>query len=241
MKKLRNVAFAALLGFSFLTSYVAAPSTSTTTNAQAKTLHTVKLAKATDGDTASFIYKGKTIKVRFLLVDTPETVHPSKGIQPFGKEASNYTKTQLKNAKKIQLDFDKNGFKGDKYGRKLAYVYVDGKDLNLQLVRKGYARVAYIYSPNTTNKAKYLVAQSKAKKEKLRIWSKSGYVTTAGFNAKKTATVKKTTTKKTTSSKTSTFKNCTELRKVYPNGVPKSHKAYEAKMDRDKDGYACEK
>lgn len=236
MKKLRNVALAALFGFSFLTSYVAVPTTSTTTTAQAKTLHTVKLAKTTDGDTASFIYKGKTIKVRFLLVDTPETVHPSKGTQPFGKEASNYTKSALKKAKKIQLDFDKNGFKGDKYGRKLAYVYIDGKDLNLQLVRKGYARVAYIYSPNTTNKAKYLNAQAKAKKEKLRIWSKSGYVTTAGFNAKKKTVVKTTTTKKTT-----TFKNCTELRKVYPNGVPKSHKAYDAKMDRDKDGYACEK
>lgn len=37
------------------------------------------------------------------------------------------------------------------------------------------------------------------------------------------------------------FKNCTELRKVYPNGVSKKHKAYQAKMDRDKDGYACEK
>lgn len=37
------------------------------------------------------------------------------------------------------------------------------------------------------------------------------------------------------------FANCTELRKVYPNGVPSNHPAYQPKMDRDKDGYACER
>lgn len=37
------------------------------------------------------------------------------------------------------------------------------------------------------------------------------------------------------------FKNCTELRKVYPNGVGKGHPAYQSKMDRDKDGWACER
>ncbi|WP_234882349.1 excalibur calcium-binding domain-containing protein, partial [Bacillus mycoides] len=37
------------------------------------------------------------------------------------------------------------------------------------------------------------------------------------------------------------FSNCTELRKKYPNGVPSSHPAYSATLDRDKDGFACEK
>ncbi|MCG3087459.1 MBL fold metallo-hydrolase [Sporosarcina cyprini] len=41
--------------------------------------------------------------------------------------------------------------------------------------------------------------------------------------------------------KQTVFKNCTELRKVYPKGVGKSHPAYQAKMDRDKDGWACER
>ncbi|MEH6994152.1 excalibur calcium-binding domain-containing protein, partial [Neobacillus drentensis] len=36
------------------------------------------------------------------------------------------------------------------------------------------------------------------------------------------------------------FANCTDLRTVYPNGVPSNHPAYTSKMDRDKDGYACE-
>jgi Excalibur calcium-binding domain len=37
------------------------------------------------------------------------------------------------------------------------------------------------------------------------------------------------------------FANCTELRKVYPNGVPSDHPAYQSKLDRDKDNYACER
>ncbi|MFD4707448.1 excalibur calcium-binding domain-containing protein [Gottfriedia sp. NPDC058432] len=36
------------------------------------------------------------------------------------------------------------------------------------------------------------------------------------------------------------FKNCTDLRKIYPNGVPKGNKAYQAQLDRDHDNYACE-
>ncbi len=41
--------------------------------------------------------------------------------------------------------------------------------------------------------------------------------------------------------KTTGFKNCTEMRKTYPNGVKKGHKAYASKLDRDKDNWACEK
>lgn len=36
------------------------------------------------------------------------------------------------------------------------------------------------------------------------------------------------------------YKNCTELRKDHPSGVPKGHCAYQSRMDRDKDGWACE-
>lgn len=43
-----------------------------------------------------------------------------------------------------------------------------------------------------------------------------------------------------TAASSESFQNCTELRKVYPSGVPKGHAAYESKMDRDKDDFACE-
>jgi hypothetical protein len=44
----------------------------------------------------------------------------------------------------------------------------------------------------------------------------------------------------TSSGGSESFSNCTVLRKVYPNGVPADHLAYQSKMDRDKDNYACE-
>lgn len=50
-----------------------------------------------------------------------------------------------------------------------------------------------------------------------------------------------TGTSTSTASTTENFANCTELRKVYPNGVDSSHPAYQAKMDRDKDNFACER
>lgn len=142
----------------------------------------VTFVKHVDGDTSKFKINGQVKTVRYLLVDTPETVKPNTPVQPFGKAASNYTKKALTNAHKIKLDYDKTGNKGDKYNRTLAYVYVDGKDLNEQLVKKGLARVAYVYKPNTKNEAKYLKAQNYAKSHRLGIWSKKGYVTDRGYN-----------------------------------------------------------
>ena len=50
----------------------------------------VKLSKCTDGDTAHFIIDGKDTKVRFLAIDTPESVKENNIVEPFGKEASEY-------------------------------------------------------------------------------------------------------------------------------------------------------
>lgn len=142
----------------------------------------VTFVKHVDGDTSKFRINGKIKTVRYLLIDTPETVKPNTPVQPYGKKASNFTKKTLTHAHKIQLDYDKTGNKGDKYNRTLAYVYVDGRDLNEELVKKGLARVAYVYKPNTKNEAKYLKAQKYAKSHRLEIWSKKGYVTNRGYN-----------------------------------------------------------
>lgn len=152
------------------------------TNNSASAKSEVTFVKHVDGDTSKFRIDGKVKTVRYLLIDTPETVKPNTPVQPYGKEASNFTKKALTHAHEIQLDFDKTGEKGDKYHRTLAYVYVDGRDLNEELVKKGLARVAYLYKPNTKNVAKYLKAQKYAKSHHLEIWSKKGYVTYRGYN-----------------------------------------------------------
>jgi micrococcal nuclease len=105
----------------------------------------VTLSKCVDGDTAKFIYNNEEIKVRFLAVDTPETKHPTKGEEPYGKEASNYTCDRLTNGKKIELEFDENSDKTDKYNRYLAWIFVDDSLLQAELVKEGLAEVAYLY------------------------------------------------------------------------------------------------
>ncbi len=132
-----------------------------------------------DGDTIKVTIGNQTETIRLLLIDTPESVHPTKPVQPFGKEASNYLKEMLPNGTKIELEYDVN--KHDKYDRLLAYIWLDGKMMNEVLVEKGFARVAYIYEPNTKYETRLKKVEETAKKEKIGIWSIPNYVTDRGF------------------------------------------------------------
>ncbi len=96
-----------------------------------------------DGDTANFIINNEKVKFRFLAIDTPETVHPTKEVEAYGKNASEYTCNKLTNAKTIEIEYEEN--KTDKYGRSLGWIWVDGSLLQEELVSVGYAEVAYIY------------------------------------------------------------------------------------------------
>lgn len=69
----------------------------------------------------------------------------------------------------------------DKYGRVLAYVFVNGKSVQETLLQEGYARVAYIYYPPYKYLSQYQIDESTAKNQGLRIWSKPGLVTDNGF------------------------------------------------------------
>lgn len=209
----------------------------------------MELSSTVDGDTAKFIYNGKEGSFRFLLIDTPETKHPRIGKQPFGQEASDRTKSLLMNANKIEVEFDV-GEKQDKYQRYLAYIYVDGEMVNEILVREGLAKVAYVYPPNTRYLDRLESAQAIAKEQKLGIWSLDSAFEEANNTEANTNsnTSNNNTTTNVPASQPETqqsqgkefYKNCTELRKVYPNGVPSTHPAYLPKLDRDKDNFACE-
>lgn len=103
-------------------------------------LDKVKLDKCIDGDTASFIYKNKTSKFRFLAIDTPES---TTKVEEYGPEASEYTCNLLKNAKKIEIEFEENSSKQDKYDRYLAYVFIDGELLQEKVLYQGLADLKY--------------------------------------------------------------------------------------------------
>ncbi len=134
----------------------------------------VTLNKCIDGDTAWFIENDELIKVRFLAIDSPESTIKK---QPFGKEASDFTCKILKNALTIEIEYDPNSDKVDKYDRKLAWIFIDGELLQYKIVKNGYAQVAYIYGNYKYTESLY-EAQKYASSNKLNIWSQETDTTT---------------------------------------------------------------
>jgi len=117
-----------------------------------------------DGDTIE-ISTGD--RVRYIGIDTPETSHPSKPIECFGKEASDKNK-QLVEGKKVRLEKDVS--ETDKYGRLLRYVYVDNIFVNLELVKLGYA-YSSTYPPDVKYQSQFLAAQNEARENGRGLWS----------------------------------------------------------------------
>lgn len=119
----------------------------------------VTLDKCVDGDTAWFNIDGKSTKVRFLYIDTPESTNQ---IEPYGKEASDYTKEQLTNASIIELELNNDGDTIDKYDRMLAWVFVDGELLQEKLAREGLVEKFYDYGFDYTYKKDIIAANDEA-------------------------------------------------------------------------------
>lgn len=167
------------------------PSVSAESSQEVRNSALVKIENPTyvDGDTVKGVINGKKETVRILLVDTPETKHPTKGVQPFGLEASDFTKKFVeKNKNSLYVEFDVEA--RDKYDRMLGYIWNDKVMLNEELVLNGMARVGYVYeSKKHLNRLQK--AEGIAKNKSLGIWSLEGYVTSKGYNENYTDTKKK--------------------------------------------------
>lgn len=135
--------------------------------------------RAVDGDTFVVSIGGSEEKVRLLLIDTPESVKPDTPVQPFAKEASDFTKSMLEQ-NELSLEFDVS--ERDRYGRLLAYAWIGDRMLNEMLLEEGYARVAYIYPPNVKYVDRFKEIQSAAQKTGIGIWSIEDYVQKDGFH-----------------------------------------------------------
>lgn len=130
----------------------------------------VELVATVDGDTAKFKMDGEQITVRFLGINTKETVHPEIGEETWGREASDFTKEKLKNATKIELEFDEVADEKDKYDRYLAWIWVDDELLQNLLVQNGLAE-NYMLQNNYKYAGMLQESEEIAKNNKLGIWS----------------------------------------------------------------------
>ena len=132
-----------------------------------------EVVRVVDGDTIVIRYDGgKFEKVRLLCVNTPESVHPDKKQNiPMGKVASRYVQKKLLDeyGQYVDLEFEMDRIRGN-HGRLLAYVFVNGKNLNVDLVRQGLSPYYTKYGKSKKYDAEFRAAERLARKEKLNIW-----------------------------------------------------------------------
>jgi len=102
---------------------------------------TALVTRVVDGDTVEARIGGKVEDVRYIGVDTPETVKPGEPVQCFGPQASAFNH-RLVEGRRVRLVFGVE--RRDVYGRLLAYVYLGRRFVNATLVRRGLARTLTI-------------------------------------------------------------------------------------------------
>ncbi len=126
-----------------------------------------RVIRVVDGDT---LVLQNDDRVRLIGVDTPETKHPTKPVEPFGPEASSFTKRAVE-GKVVQLKFDRE--KRDRYQRLLAYVYLDDWCLNEEIIRAGYSKCITRYPFDRSMKARFKLAEDEAKTSRRGLWGTS--------------------------------------------------------------------
>ena len=129
----------------------------------------VEFISCVDGDTIWVKKDNKEIKVRMISINAPEIEHEDIKEEPYGEESKEFVCNTLSKANKIELEYDSHSKKEDKYGRTLAWIWVDDKLLQELIVKKGLAKVDYVY--DEYEYSLYLCKiENKAIKNKKGIW-----------------------------------------------------------------------
>jgi micrococcal nuclease len=124
------------------------------------------VTRVVDGDTIHAQIDGIDTTVRFIGVDTPETVAPGQPIECYGPQASAFTTGRLAD-ENVELEFDRDLI--DTYDRTLAYVWLNGKLFNETLVTRGFAE-AKTYPPNTKYQPRLDAAEMQASADGRGLW-----------------------------------------------------------------------
>jgi micrococcal nuclease len=124
------------------------------------------VVRAVDGDTIEARIGAELEDIRYIGIDTPETVKPGTPVQCFGHRASDYNH-HLVEHRRVRLVFGVE--RRDIYGRLLAYVYIGHRFVNAELARRGYARTLSI-PPNTLHRALFERLQLRAARAGRGLW-----------------------------------------------------------------------
>ena len=142
------------------------PTTPVESTPPALDLVKAQVTRVVDGDTIKVLIDGVEYRVRYIGIDTPETKHPTLGVEPFGPEASQ-ANSELVEGKTVWLEKDVS--ETDEYGRLLRYVYVDDLMVNEELLRRGLARVS-TFPPDVKYVDRFLDIQRAAQEADLGMW-----------------------------------------------------------------------
>lgn len=128
-----------------------------------------RVERVVDGDTIVVGFGGGTERVRLLSVDTPESVHPdATRNHPLGRAASDFTRQRLE-GRQVVLE-PGPGDEFDRYGRRLAYVLVEGENFNVELVRAGHSPYDTRFGESVRYGREFRVAEREAREARRGIW-----------------------------------------------------------------------
>ena len=190
-----------------------------------------RVERVVDGDTLVVQGVGR---VRLIGVDTPETVHPSRPVEFFGREASTFAKRLLE-GRRVRLEYDRE--RTDRYGRTLAYVHLaDGTFVNAEIIRQGYGHAYTRFPFRHLDRFRRLEREARAAGRGL--WGSAG-------SAARSAAVPRNSAGPAAGGlrwddNGNGRVSCAEARRHGIAPVPRSHPAYAYMRDGDGDGVVCE-
>jgi micrococcal nuclease len=129
---------------------------------------TARVERVVDGDTVVVRLDGRSERVRYIGVDTPESVKPGVRVQCFAKSAAK-ANARLVLGRDVRLEYDAEA--RDRYGRLLAYVWRGDLLVNAELVRLGYGKPLEI-APNLAHAVQLRRLASAARRDGRGLWSR---------------------------------------------------------------------
>jgi micrococcal nuclease len=128
-----------------------------------------RVVRVVDGDTVVARVGGRTERVRYIGIDTPESKKPGAPVECFARRAA-AENARLVSGERVRLVLDVE--ERDRFGRLLAYVYRprDGVFVNAALVRRGYARTLTV-PPNVRFASRFAALAAQARRAGRGLWS----------------------------------------------------------------------
>lgn len=133
-------------------------------------LERATVTNVADGDTIEVSAHGQTERVRLIGVDTPETTHPSRPVECFGREASAFTRELLR-GQTVLLEDDPTQDNRDRFNRLLRFVWLpDGRLANYEIIARGYG-FEYTFRTPYRYQAQFKAAERAAREAQVGLWA----------------------------------------------------------------------